>query len=145
MLTIKRLYPGDDLSPAFIVRDKVFTIEQGFSPEIEIDDQDPLAHHIVFYRDQIPFATARTFPKSKEEPGVYIIGRVCILKDYRGGGIGLALMEEIEGFAIELGATALELGAQCTAAPFYQRRGFFKTEETYYEEFCQHVIMVKEL
>lgn len=150
MITIRYYSPGEEIADAFWVRDQVFTIEQQFSPEIEIDEFDKQAYHLVMYQEDKPFATARTFPKSLEtkdsaDDTTYIIGRVCILPHRRGNGTGLQLMELIEKVAIDLGATQLELGAQCTAAAFYEKRGFVQTEETYMEEHCRHVIMRKSI
>ncbi|MFV0400907.1 MAG: GNAT family N-acetyltransferase [Oscillospiraceae bacterium] len=143
----KWVAPGGDLTDAWWVRDQVFTIEQEFSPEIEVDDMDVLAHHVVFYEDGKPIATARTFPETGGNGGeTYIIGRVAVLKEHRGGGMGKRLMDAMEEKARELGAKAVLLGAQCRAKGFYERCGYTDTgEPTYFEEYCEHVDMRKKL
>jgi ElaA protein len=141
-MTIKRLIPGDDLSDAYDVRYEVFITEQGFSPDNEKDDTDAVAHHIVFYRDGRPVATARTFPDMEEE-GCYVIGRVCVLRERRGDGTGKRLMQEAEAYARELGARGFLLGAQVQASGFYAKLGYTPYGENYYDEFCEHVHMRK--
>ena len=142
MLRMERIAPGGDLSAAFKVRTNVFVDEQGFSAELEIDDIDPISNHIVFFEDNEPIATARTFP-DKKNPGYYVIGRVSICKSHRGTGLGLNLMAAIEELAAELGATGFTLGAQLRARPFYEKCGYSGYGEHYYEEYCEHVHMKK--
>ena len=143
MDTIVHIPPGGDLTDAYSVRFEVFVQEQGFSVEIEVDDIDITAHHVVLYRDGKPFATARTFPEGGD--GTFIIGRVAVRKCFRGGGTGKALMREIESLAASLGAKTLTLGAQLQAAEFYRKCGYHEYGEHYFEEHCEHVHMKKQL
>jgi len=141
-MRIEIVTPGGDLSDAFKVRMSVFIDEQGFTAEIEIDETDPVAHHVIFYEGDKPIATARTFP-DKNKPGYYIIGRVAVLKDHRGGKMGLRLMQAIEKLARSLGAKGFTLGAQLRVSPFYAKCGYTATDKHYYEEYCEHVYMHK--
>jgi len=143
-LRIERIAPGGDLSAAYLVRTAVFIEEQGFSAELEIDNTDPLAHHVVFFDGDEPAATARTFP-DESDPKRYIIGRVAVCKSFRGTGLGLELMQAIEAYAKELGAVSFSLGAQLQAAPFYRKCGYAVYGEHYYDEHCEHVHMQKEV
>jgi len=144
-MQIKRIVPGDSLDDAFKVRNIVFVEEQGFAAEIEVDNKDPVAHHIVVYdRDGSPIATARAFP---EEPGSdsYVIGRVAVLRELRGTGLGLLVMSEIEKLATMLGARFVKLGAQIQALDFYKKCGYSELGERYFEEHCEHAHMIKNL
>ena len=69
-----------DLHAARKIREKVFIEEQGF--EVEFDNIDESATHILLTIDGDPAATGRVFPK---EDGVYILGRIAVLPQYRGG------------------------------------------------------------
>jgi len=145
MYTVKWILPGESPDDAFAVRKTVFVEEQGFSLEIELDEIDAVAHHVVFYdREDKPVGCGRIFP-DKAEPGTWIIGRVAALAHLRGTGLGRLLIEEMERRAKALGAVKTVLGAQCRAAGFYRRMGYSPFGEHYYEEACEHVHMHKVL
>jgi len=144
-MQVKHIIPGGDLADAFKVRYIVFVDEQGFAAEIEVDDKDPTSYHVVVYDDSaIPAATARTFPY---EPGseLFVIGRVAVLKEFRGTGLGLFVMEEAEKLARSQGAQQIKLGSQVQAAGFYEKCGYTESDERYMEEHCEHVTMYKKL
>jgi predicted GNAT family N-acyltransferase len=56
MLMIKLYPPGSDLTDAYAVRMSVFVNEQGFSPELETDEIDHTAYHIVLFDGSKPMA-----------------------------------------------------------------------------------------
>lgn len=139
--TAKTLAPGDDLSDAFLVRSTVFVEEQGFDPALETDRIDLEAHHVVLYDGDRPIATGRVF-SAEDEPGLYAIGRVAVLAEYRGG-TGSLLMSCLESLALERGARFVTLGAQCRVQGFYSALGYRPLGEVYYDEFCPHIHMKK--
>lgn len=143
-MEIRYYYPGDSLEDAFEIRDLVFTQEQKFSAEIDKDEIDAVAIHVVFYDEDTPIATARTF-QEKEGSDIWTVGRVCVRKEYRKDGIGRQLMTAIEKAAIEQGAKGFGLGAQEQASGFYQALGYCASGEPYYEEHCKHIHMEKEV
>jgi predicted GNAT family N-acyltransferase len=141
-MTVKIFEPGNNLSDAFEVRRIVFIDEQEFDPELDIDDIDPIAHHIVIYDADRAVATARVFPH-ESGGGCYAIGRVAVLKGYRGTGLGLFIMREAEKLAEKLGAKSFTLGAQIQATGFYRKLGYIEYGGMYYEEHCEHINMSK--
>ena len=88
-----------------------------------------------------PVAAARIFP---DEAG-YHVGRICVRKDRRGEGLGRLLLAEAERFCRELGGKRLALGAQLRAAGFYEACGFRRVGEAFLDEYCPHILMVKDL
>lgn len=136
------LSPGDDLADAYRVRTAVFVDEQGFDPATEIDDTDPVAHHVVLYDGGEVVATGRVFPG--EGPGEYIVGRVAVLAGRRGGA-GRVLMGHLEQLAGSLGAREITLGAQCRVQGFYEKLGYRCHGDLYYDEHCPHTHMSKTL
>ena len=75
---------------AIDIRTIVFVNEQGFLQEF--DDIDNRAIHLIFYQDNKPIATARLF-KDLDNDDTYIIGRLAVLKEYRGCHFGEKLLE----------------------------------------------------
>lgn len=145
MFATKLLPPGAELTDAYAVRTSVFVNEQGFSAEIEIDDIDKTAYHIVMFDGPKPIATGRVFPERPGNKDTYVIGRVAVLKRYRGEGVGFKLMATLEECAKSLGAKKAILGAQLQAKEFYEKCGYREYGEGYMEEQCPHVHMDKEL
>ena len=73
------------------------------------------------------------------------MGRVAVLPEFRGKGLGARLMEEAEARARELGAEKICLSAQVQAGGFYRRLGYRADSEPYLDEHCPHVRMEKTL
>ncbi len=123
------------------IRMKVFVEEQGFSAEIEVDEIDKTAFHVVVYDSDKPVGAARFF----EEHDGYHVGRVAVLPEYRGHKVGRFIMTEIENFARKNGICILMLSAQTRAADFYLKCGFTEYGEVYLEEGCPHIQMRKNI
>lgn len=141
-MDVKILRPGDDLSEALWIRDEVFTKEQGFSNP-DLDKFDAVACHVLLCENGSPVATGRVF--HEETGGPFVLGRIAVLKAWRGHSLGRLLVEELEKIAAAQGAETLELGAQVYAVPFYQKCGFCPTGKRYMDEFCEHEMMLKRL
>lgn len=131
-----------DFADAAFLRTKVFVKEQGFVNEF--DDIDDNAYHFVIYDEEMPVAVARLFGNFP----TYHIGRVAVLPQYRGTGLGRLLLEQIEDYALGLNKNVrctVSLSAQTRTAKFYEKCGYLKTGEEYYDEFCPHIEMCKML
>ena len=129
-----RVEPADwvtDYDALRAVRDPVFIDEQKVPIEDEIDAFDPRSRHVIA-RDgeNHPIGTGRLSPERQ-------IGRMAVLKDWRGRGVGEALLDALLDQARALGYAAVELHAQVHAIPFYEKFGF----ETYGDEFDECGIM----
>ena len=124
------------------IREKVFGEEQGFQNEFdEIDDK--AAHVVAFCEDGLPMATCRVFWDEKKN--TYIIGRLAVLKEYRGQSVGSELLKETEKYIVEQGGREAALHAQCRASKFYQKLGFCKYGNVEDDEGCTHIWMSKQL
>ena len=123
------------------IRQKVFMDEQGF--QNEFDDIDSIATHIVMYNESNePIATCRIF--EGEEPGAYLLGRLAVLKEYRGCHIGSKMIEAAEKVITGKGGKSLSLHAQCRVRDFYMKSGFVEYGEEDEEEGCPHIWMKKQ-
>lgn len=117
------------------VRDLVFVQEQGVPPEIEIDDLDPRCRHVLA-RDAggAAIGTARLSPEGK-------IGRMAVLRAWRGAGVGSALLQALLRQAREDGLARVALHAQASAIGFYARHGFQPVGERFSEAGIEHLAM----
>ena len=108
---------GDELRA---VRTEVFIHEQGVAPELEWDGEDAVSHHFVATTVEHPprvVGTARLMRTGQ-------IGRMAVLKDFRGMGIGRTLLDQAVEFALASGFARIFLHAQTHAREFYEKAGF---------------------
>lgn len=123
------------------IREEVFVREQGFQEEF--DDIDGFAGHVVLYDNETAAATCRFFEDAKEK--IYVIGRIAVLKPYRGKGLGACILQKAEEEIRKRGGEIISLHAQQRAAGFYEKQGYSSEEKTDFDEDCPHVWMVKKL
>lgn len=123
-----------------MIRTVVFVEEQDFKEEF--DDIDNHCTFLVMYDGVKPVAMCRYFPV---EEGVYAIGRIAVIKEYRGRNIGSEIVKEAERQVKKLGAKQAVLSAQTRAREFYEKLGYVGEGEYYYEEWCEHIKMRKVL
>ena len=113
--------PTQDIDTCLALRETVFIHEQGVSVADERDGRDGQAHHLLATLDGRPVGCARMLLKG--ETGK--IGRVCVLQEARGQGIGARLVHAcVRHLATLPGMTRAELGAQTHAIGFYEALGF---------------------
>ncbi|MBR5586890.1 MAG: GNAT family N-acetyltransferase [Clostridia bacterium] len=123
------------------IRETVFVKEQGFTDEY--DEKDAVATHFVMFEDGKAIATCRIF--EKEEKGVYMFGRMAVLKQLRGKNLGRKMIEAAQNFVSEQGGKKIILHAQLHAQGFYEKNGFSPYGEIESEQGCPHIWMEKEL
>lgn len=133
---------ASELSDAFSVRENVFVEEQGVSKDLEKDELDATATHYVLY-DQSgqPAGAART-----RHINTYAkFERVCISKELRGQGAGVALMNWIERELTNQQVPTAKLNAQVHAVRFYEHLGYTICSEEFMDAGIPHVTMKKQL
>lgn len=126
---------------AVSIRARVFVEEQGFVNEF--DDIDLWALHIVLYADGKAAGVCRYYPD--EEPGVYDIGRVAVLKEYRGKHLGEKILREAEERIRKRDGKKIRVSAQVRVQDFYSACGYIPFGEIYMDESCPHIRMEKVL
>lgn len=122
------------------IREEVFIREQGFQNEMDETD-DVAAHFVLFDENDVPAATCRVF--WNEMMDSYTLGRLAVLKKYRGKNMGSALMKEAEAYVKRRGGKDIILHAQCRAADFYKKLGFAEFGDIGDDEGCPHIWMRK--
>lgn len=116
------------------VRFTVFVDEQKVPKEMEMDEWDARSRHVLATVDGRAVGTGRLLPDGH-------IGRVAVLREFRGLGIGNLLMRKLMQIGVANGFDRLELSAQLQAAGFYERLGFRKEGGVYLEAGIEHVLM----
>ena len=119
------------------IREAVFIAEQNVPPELEWDADDNTAVHFLAMEGDYAIGTARLLPDGH-------IGRVSVLKDWRGLKVGDALMQAVIVEAQNRDLEQQMLSAQVHATPFYERLGFKVVSEEFLEAGIPHVDMVRE-
>ena len=129
------------------VRTIVFVDELDVPPEIEADALDPHCLHVIARKpDGTPIGTGRLVPPSRAGSGdTARIGRLAVLKDWRGRGVGAALLEALLGQARQHGWHDVVLSAQVTALDFYLRHAFVPVGERFTEAGIEHQSMRRRL
>lgn len=121
------------------IREEVFVREQGFREEF--DTVDNSAFHVVLFLDGKAVATCRYFSDGDS----YKVGRIAVLKNYRGRNFGSSVLLEAEKQIAMLGGRSVILHSQLQACGFYEKLGYVPYGEIEPEEGCPHIWMKKEL
>jgi len=120
------------------IRFAVFVREQGVPAQIELDELDAGCLHALAFQGHGAVATGRLLPDGH-------IGRMAVLKEWRGRGVGGAMLEKLVAAAAERGIRAVRLSAQVHALAFYRAHGFRPEGEVYQEAGIPHQGMLREL
>jgi predicted GNAT family N-acyltransferase len=122
------------------VREAVFIIEQHVPLYIEWDEYDDYAIHLLALDDHDNAIGCARILLDKAK-----IGRMGVVKSWRGCGLGFALLEK----AIEVcklhGLKKVSLSSQTHAIKFYEKAGFLVTSEAYIDANIWHVDMQLEV
>ena len=120
------------------IRYEVFVDEQNVPEELEIDGLDGEAKHVLTFVDEVPIGTGRILSDGH-------IGRVAVLKNFRGLGIGKSIMKELIKCAQDLSLEKVWLSSQWHAHSFYLDLGFVCVGEIYKEAGIDHIKMFRTL
>jgi predicted GNAT family N-acyltransferase len=114
------------------IRYAVFVDEQGVPPELEQDEHDATATHLLARTPAgAPVGTARLLPDGH-------VGRMAVLPAWRGRGIGSDMLHTLIAIARALGHERVVLHAQCQAEAFYRRFGFVAEGEVFADAGIAH-------
>ncbi|MEY2866406.1 MAG: hypothetical protein RIQ43_432 [Pseudomonadota bacterium] len=128
-----------DLPRLRAVREPVFVMEQQVPLDLEWDALDPDCRHVLALdAEDHPIGTGRLTP-------MRTIGRMAVLAEWRGKGVGDALLRRLIALAQVAGWSSVSLHAQVEAIGFYLKHGFKAEGEIYTEAGIPHQTMILDL
>lgn len=118
-----------------LIREQVFVFEQFVPTELEWDGLDIDAMHLLAFNQQgKAIGCARLFNNGS-------IGRMAVLQEMRGLGIGQALLSAAINICKQHHLEKATLSAQTHAIEFYQKAGFVVVSDVYLDANIPHVDM----
>jgi predicted GNAT family N-acyltransferase len=126
---------------AWSLRRRVFIEEQHVPEAIEMDADDAVATHVVAVDGDIVVGCGRMVAHGDHVK----IGRMAVLRERRGEGIGRQVLESLMELARTRGFRKAILHAQLTAEGFYLRNGYIPRGEVFEEAGIAHRMMDREL
>ena len=124
----------DEYDSLTMIREKVFIEEQKVTSQLEWDGMDEEAIHFLAFKDEKAIGCARALVIEY----CMQLGRIAVLKEYRGEGIGSALIEQAVTTAKLNQLSAIYISAQCHAIDFYKKFGFEVTSDIYLDAEIPH-------
>lgn len=142
---IRRVGTNEELQACLAIRKIVFIDEQGVPERDEIDGRDRDCRHFLALPEKgstlrAAIGTARLL---FTDDGYAKAQRVAVLKQWRGKGVGAALMFALEGEAARTGYGLVVLAAQKVAIPFYERLGYEAYGDEFLDAGIEHRLMRK--
>jgi predicted GNAT family N-acyltransferase len=130
--SVRVLAWSDAQAGASAIREAVFVAEQGVPAEIELDEWDAQCEHALACDGSgRALGTGRLLPDGH-------IGRMAVLREWRGSGVGGAILEVLIDRARARGMTRVVLHAQTHAERFYSRFGFAVSGAEFMEAGISH-------
>ena len=122
-----------------LIRFAVFVVEQHVPEELEWDGIDAACEHAIAEDEAgSPIGVGRLLPDGH-------IGRMAVLREWRGCGVGGAILERLVALARERGHAVARLNAQTHAMPFYRSHGFVAVGDEFDEAGIPHRAMERAL
>ena len=107
---------------AYYVRIQAMARKHQIPLDVEFDEHDtPETKYIVIVDNYLPIATCRLYAIDER---TVMIGRIVVLPEYRGKGIGTLVVKEAEKWAEELGFMVAVVESRENKTHFYETMGY---------------------
>lgn len=125
------------------IRTAVFMQEQHVSAADEWDGLDEQAiHFLILSTNNDPIGCARLLCETSDANALWHIGRVAILKPFRGQGIGHHLMQYIIAYCKRTAPeNSIYLHAQTERRQFYEKLNFISEGDEFMDAGIPHISM----
>ena len=138
-----------ELMQALAIREVVFIEEQSVPEDMERDDDDAKAFHLLAMQGGHAIGTGRLVVLNSAPEGESgqwgRVGRMAVLQAYRRSGVGTRLLAALEEEARKRGMTGIMLHAQLSAMDFYKRHGYVPHGAVFEEAGMPHLEMKRRL
>lgn len=138
-LLVQKVNHKEDLDKVFAVRKIVFVEEQACPPALEWEHEEESVHFLATICGK-PCGACR-WRKTKDG---YKLERFAVLKEFRGQGVGRALIAEALS-DLPADAHYIYLNSQLNAVSLYAKFGFSVEGPEFEEAGIQHLKMVKKV
>jgi predicted GNAT family N-acyltransferase len=140
-INVVEIADRQQMEQAWAIRRLVFIEEQHVPEEIEMDADDAHAFHALALDASMPVGCGRMVAHDS-----YVkIGRMAVLRERRGEGIGRDILGFLMAHAKRQGFSRAILHAQLTAEGFYLKNGYIPDGEVFEEAGIAHRRMFRDL
>ena len=136
-LKIKELETNQEYEWILDIRKKVFIKEQKVPSEIEIDEYEKEATYFIAYFNKEPVGCARIRFNNYAK-----LERIAVVKKHRMNGFGTKITKHLINYCKRKNISDIRIHSQSYIANFYEKIGFKKISEEFYEAGIKHVEMV---
>lgn len=140
-ISVVEIIGRPQMEQAWVIRRLVFIEEQHVPEEIEMDADDAGAFHALALAGTVPVGCGRMVAHD----GYVKIGRMAVLRERRGEGIGRSILAFLMESARQRGFSRAVLHAQLTAEGFYLKNGYIPEGEVFEEAGIAHRRMSRQL
>jgi predicted GNAT family N-acyltransferase len=140
-IEVMAIATDERMRQAWAIRRKVFIEEQRVPEELELDADDARAAHALALWDGEPVGCGRMIAADAHVK----IGRMAVLADKRGHGVGRLVLEFLLDRARKDGFRRAVLHAQLSAEGFYLKQGFAPRGGVFEEAGIMHREMTRDL
>jgi predicted GNAT family N-acyltransferase len=138
-----------ELMQALAIREVVFIEEQSVPEDMERDEDDAHAYHLLAVYKGHAIGTGRLVtlkaPPENETGQWGRVGRMAVLQAYRKSGVGSRLLSMLEEEARRRSFVGIMLHAQLSAMEFYKRHGYEPHGAVFEEAGMPHLEMKRRL
>ncbi|KAJ3841801.1 acyl-CoA N-acyltransferase [Lentinula raphanica] len=143
----------EEIQQCYKIRIDVFTHEQGFPIETEIDYLDPIATHFLLRLTPSLTPVGVIRGSKSSETGSYKLSRLAVLKDYRQFKFGRELVEALHNWILkdarksdqDARSVKVVCHSQIPVKGFYAKFGYISEGDEFDEDGDPHQKMVLEL
>lgn len=121
--TLRFVRTDEERRAALDIRITVFVREQGIPEELEVDEHDDVALHLLAFDGSVPIATGRLCTNGDTGQ----ISRIAVLPSRRGRGVGSSLVHRLEEEGRARGIVRFELTPHKHLESFYNALGYTTT------------------
>ena len=115
------------------IRTAVFVVEKDYRPEFDEWDEPGRATHLLAFGNGRAVATCRLYPDldHADQPGRWVIGRLAVVADERGHGIGKTVLAEAERLIRKAGGHVAAVHSEDKNFAMYEHLGYRITSELF--------------